>query len=86
MSTRSTSPLRVHEKMYTSTQVQCTLTPTPALDTAIPLYLIHKGKRLTEDVKVRSTPRCAFNISCSGCSASEQSENYAKTKGMVKEL
>ena len=40
------------------------------LATAIPPYLIHKGKRLNDDLQVGCSPGCGFNISQSGWSNS----------------
>ena len=52
-----------------STMVTC-IGACNALGTALPPYLIHKGKRLTNDLKEGCCPGTGFNISASGWSNS----------------
>ena len=44
-----------------------------------PPYLIHKGKRLIDDLQIGCSPGCGFNISQSGWSNSSIFQTYLQT-------
>ena len=58
-----------------STMVTC-IGACNALGTALPPYLIHKGKRLSNELREGSSPGTGFNISSSGWSNSVIFQSY----------